>query len=251
MVPGARLVKGRTARLTPGPRGADSGSFPPRFPWLPRTRPDVRRLFPAAAAALLLALGACDLVKVERTPRGFYTQRDPARIDQQEAANEIRARVRNFAEELARGNRARALTAINPTDDVLVIGSDASGGVARIGPRGLADALDSIVLATPALARTPDLRVQVGLREQTGWFSTPIEFMSAAGTAQAQWLRASGVFSQDGGEWRLVQIHLSRPFVASDTSRADSARRAQARGDSAHRATRRSPPARPTSRPRG
>lgn len=210
----------------------------------------MRRLFPAAAAALTLALGACDLVKVERTPRGFYTQRDPARIDQQDAANEIRARVRNFADELARGNRSRALASINPTEDVLVIGSDASGGVARIGPRGLADALDSIALATPAVARTPDLRVQVGLREQTGWFSTPIEFMSADGAAgKAEWLRASGVFSQQNGEWRLVQIHLSRPFAAPDSASADSTR-----ADSTHRggpnATRR-PPARPKSRSRG
>jgi hypothetical protein len=179
-----------------------------------------------------VVLAACDLVKVERTPRGFYTQRDPARIDQQEAASEIRARVRNFAEELGRGNRSRAMTAINPTEDVLVIGSDAAGGVARIGVRGLAEALDSIAVAAPAVARTPDLRVEVGLREQTGWFSTPIQFMAAGSAEPEQWLRASGVFSQDRGDWKLVQIHLSRPFVAPDTARADSTRR-----DTADRAT--------------
>jgi hypothetical protein len=208
----------------------------------------VRRLFTTAAAALLATLAACDFVKVERTPRSFYTQRDPARIDQQEAASEIRARVRNFAEELGRGNRSRALTAINPTEDVLVIGSDASGGVARIGTRGLAEALDSIPLPGPAVARTPDLRVEVGLREQTGWFSTPIQFVGAGPATPDQWLRASGVFSQDRGEWKLVQIHLSRPFVQPDTTRADTARR-----DSARKATPRHPPAaRPTkSRSRG
>ena len=205
------------------------GNVPAGAP-LPRTPPNVRRPFPAAAAALLVALSACDLVKVERTPRGFYTQRDPARIDQQEAASEIRARVRNFAEELGRGNRARAMTAINPTEDVLVIGSDASGGVARIGPRGLAQALDSIAVATPTVARTPDLRVEVGLREQTGWFSTPIQFMSVGSAAPEQWLRASGVFSQDRGDWKLVQIHLSRPYAAPDTTRADSAGGDTARG---------------------
>lgn len=221
-------------------QGIDTGGERRRFGnvsarTFPRTPPNVRRPFPAAAAALLVSLAACDLVKVERTPRGFYTQRDPARIDQQEAANEIRARVRNFAEELGRGNRGRAMTAINPTEDVLVIGSDASGGVARIGPRGLAEALDSIGVATPTVARTPDLRVEVGLREQTGWFSTPIQFMSVGSAAPEQWLRASGVFSQDRGDWKLVQIHLSRPYVAPDTTRADSAKRDTSRGATSRR----------------
>jgi len=174
-------------------------------------------------------------MKVERTPRSFYTQRDPARIDQQEAASEIRARVRNFAEEMGRGNRARAMTAINPTEDVLVIGSDAAGGVARIGVRGLAAALDSVPVPAPAVARTPDLRVEVGLREQTGWFSTPIQFIGAASSAPDQWLRASGVFSQDRGDWKLVQIHLSRAYVAPATTRADSARRDTAANDSTGR----------------
>ena len=207
----------------------------------------MRRLFPAAAA-VLLSLAACDLVKVERTPRGFYTQRDPARIDQQEAASEIRARVRNFAEEMGRGNRNRAITAINPTEDVLVIGSDAAGGVARIGVRGLAEALDSVAVPTPSVARTPDLRVEVGLREQTGWFSTPIQFMTPGSAGPEQWLRASGVFSQDRGDWKLVQIHLSRPYVAPDTTGADTTR-----GDSGRVTSRRPAPLRPsaTSRSRG
>jgi hypothetical protein len=202
----------------------------------------VRHSFRALAAAALLALAACDLVKVERTPRGFYTQRDPARIDQQDAASELRARVRNFADELGRGNRGRAVSALNPTEDVLVMGIGASDGVARIGVSGLALALDSLGIATPAVGRPADLRVQVGLRETTGWFSTPIQFMAVGGAQPTQWVRASGVYTQDRGEWKLVQIHLSRPYVAPDTARADSAR-----GDSATR--RDSVRARPGPRP--
>lgn len=194
----------------------------------------MRQPFPALAAAALLALSACDLVKVERTPRGFYTQRDPARIDQQDAASEVRARVRNFADELARGNRGRALSALNPTDDVLVLGADQGGGVARIGKLGLAQALDSITVPAPAVARTTDLRVQVGLRENTGWFSTPIAFLPMRAGAQTEWLRASGVYAHDRGEWKLVQLHLSRPWVAPDTTAGDSARSGSAgRRDSA------------------
>lgn len=247
----ARAVKGPAVRLDTGGRARRFGSVPAP-PTVPRTPPNVRRPFPAAAAALLVALAGCDFVKVERTPRSFYTQRDPARIDQQSAASEIRARVRNFAEELGRGNRARAMTALNPTEDVLVIGSDASGGVARIGVRGLAEALDSVPVPAPAVARTPDLRVEVGLREQTGWFSTPIQFIGAGSAAPDQWLRLSGVYSQDRGDWKLVQIHISRAYVAPDTVRADSASRAGTRRDTAVKATGRpdSPSARPRSRSR-
>jgi hypothetical protein len=197
---------------------------------LPRTPPLVRRLFLPLLVAALPALGGC---RVERTPREFYTQRDPAQVDQRDDDKEIRARVRNFAVELASGNRGRALTALNPADEVLVIGADGSGGVSRIGIRGLAEALDSLTLPTRAVARTADLRVEVGLRESTGWFSTPIEFLTMGSADSApRWLRASGIYKQDRGEWKLVQLHLSRPFVAPDTTRADSAST-----DSARRAT--------------
>lgn len=197
------------------------------------------------AFAALLSLAAC---KVERTPREFYTQRDPAVVDQKEAAGEIRARVRSFAEELGRGDRAGAVEALLPQEGVLVIGVDAHDGVARLGPAGLAQALDSVELPVPSVARTPDLQVQVGLRDGTGSFSTPIELMPASGGDPVS-LRASGVFAQQGGQWRLTQIHLSRPWTRPDTAaaergdtthhpRGDSARRATAAADSAPRPSR-------------
>ena len=209
----------------------------------------MRRPSAAAAAALLLALSACDWVKVERTPSRFYTQRDPARVDQRDDARELRARVRNFADELARGNRERALTALNPSEGVLVIGSQVGSGVAQIGVRGLAAALDSAAIPTPAVARTPDLRVEVGLRERTGWFSAPIQFMTLAAGSEPQWLRVSGVFAQQKGEWKLVEIHLSKPWAAPATTRTDTTRRDSARPAQAPTAATDSP--RRTSRWRG
>ena len=206
----------------------------------------MRRPSFAAAAALLLALSACDWVQVERTPSQFYNQRDPARVDQRDDARELRARVRNFADELARGHRDRALTALNPSEGVLVIGSKVGSGVAQIGVRGLAAALDSAAVPTPAVARTPDLRVEVGLRERTGWFSAPIQFMTLAAGSEPEWLRVSGVFAQQKGEWKLVEIHLSRPWAAPDTTtRADSARRDSA-GRPASREGATAPPPRPS-----
>jgi hypothetical protein len=192
----------------------------------------VRRPLPAALAALL-ALSACDWVKVERTPSQFYNARDPARVDQRDDSRELRARVRNFADELARGHRDRALTALNPSEGVLVIGPDEGNGMAQIGVRGLAAALENARVPAPAVARTPDLRVEVALRESTGWFSAPIQFMTLAPGAPPQWLRVSGVFAQQKGEWKLVEIHLSLPHAAPDATRTDTTRAHTARGDAA------------------
>jgi hypothetical protein len=210
----------------------------------------VRRRPPALLAALL-ALAACDWVKVERTPSQFYSQRDPARVDQRDDSRELRARVRNFADELAGGHRDRAAAALNPSEGVLVIGTEEGSGVARIGVRGLAAALDSAGISTPAVARTPDLRVEVGLRESTGWFSAPIQFMTLAAGSVPQWLRVSGVFAQQKGEWKLVEIHLSRPRAAADAAQTDSAApdtapADSARGGSSGRATPRPPPPPPS-----
>jgi len=188
-----------------------------------------------AVLAALVALSACDWVKVERTPSQFYSQRDPARVDQRDDSRELRARVRNFADELARGHRDRALTALNPSEGVLVIGPEEGSGVAQIGVGGLAAALDSAWIPTPAVARTPDLRVEVGLRESTGWFSAPIQFMTLAAGSTPQWLRVSGVFAQQKGEWKLVEIHLSRPQAVAGAPRPGAARADTARGDSARR----------------
>ena len=182
-----------------------------------------------AIATLLLALAAC---KVERTPREFYTQRNPARIDQQEAAGEIRARVRNFAEDLGRGDRAGAVEALAPLDLTLVMGVAEHRGMRRLGRAGVAAALDSLQLPVPAVARMPDLEVQVGLNDGMGWFSTHLELLPLTGESRApQRLRASGVFSRDRGEWRLAALHLSRgepdpappDSAASDSTEADSA----------------------------
>ncbi|HKP75058.1 MAG TPA: nuclear transport factor 2 family protein [Longimicrobiaceae bacterium] len=203
------------------------------------------RRFLTAALALSPALSACDVVKVERTPRQFYTQREPARVDPQNDASELRARLRNFADELAHGNRGRALTALNPSEDVLVIGALEGDGVARMGVGGLAAALDSAGISTPAVARTPDLRVQVVSRETAGWFSAPIQFISLGSAAPAQWLRVSGVYAQQQGEWKLVEVHFSRPWAApADSTAADTTRRDSARGGASPR------PARPPSRQR-
>lgn len=176
---------------------------------------------------LLLALAACT---VERTPREFYTERDPAVVEQREAAGEVAARVRNFAEALGRGDADDAVDALLPMELTHVIGLDGNGGLARLGApgvRALVAEADSVV---PAVARTPDLRVEVDVEEGTAWFATHLELLPAGPPArEAVRLRATGVFERDRGDWRVVQLHLSRavlpppPPAARDTARADTA----------------------------
>jgi len=186
-----------------------------------------------ATAAMLLALAAC---KVERTPRGFYTQRDPGIVERQEAEGEIRDRVRNFAEHLGRGDRADAVEAVAPMDLAQVIGVDGNGGINRLGPNGLMQALDSVALPAPAVARTPHLQVQVGLQEGMGSFSTHVELLPMDAGTRPLRMRATGIFVRDRGSWRLSQIHLSHALVPppapADTAASDTAARDTAAADS-------------------
>ena len=168
------------------------------------------------AALLALTLAACGdaPVRVERTPREFYTQRDPSLVERREGADEIRARVRNFAEGLARGDRPFAAAALGPNELTEVIGTDANGGVLRRGPEGLVIALALVPVPSPAVARTPDLEVDVSSRGLVGWFTTHLELLPVGGPLQdAVQMRATGVFQRDRGEWRLAQIHLSEPVA--------------------------------------
>lgn len=181
-----------------------------------------------AAAVPLLALLALAACKVESTPRSFYTQRDPGVVEQQEALGEIRDRVRNFAEDLGRGDRREAVEALVPLELAQVIGVDANGGVNRLGAAGLLQALDSLPLPAPAVARTPHLQVQVGLREGMGSFATHVELLPVRAGAEPLRLRATGIFTRDRGAWRLTQIHLSHALAAADTASADSAAAADA-----------------------
>lgn len=184
-----------------------------------------------ATAAVLLALAAC---KVERTPPEFYRERNPGVVEQQDAEGEIRVRVRNFAEGLGRGDRSDAVDAVYPLELAQVFGVDDNRRLMRLGSLGLRYALDSLQLPAPAVARTPDLQVQVGLREGMGWFSTHLELLPTGAPAREPlWLRASGVFRRDRGAWRLAQLHLSRAWEPPDTTSADSARADTAPADTA------------------
>lgn len=184
-----------------------------------------------ALAAALLALSAC---RVERTPDEYLNPRDAAQVESREAENEVGARVGAFAEALARGGRSDAVGVLMPTAEAHVIGIGLNDGRPRFGPLGLAAAIADLQLPTDAVARTPDLRVESDGRG-LAWFATHVEVLPVVGAGgQPQRLRISGVFNQHEGDWRLVQMHLSRaetppqpaaPRADSATPRRDSAPR--------------------------
>lgn len=187
-----------------------------------------------SVAAALLALAACS---VERTPQEFLDPRDPAAVERRESEEELAARVGAFREALARGNRADALAALAPSSDAHVMGVQFNDGRPRFGPQGIADALATLRLPTGAVARTPDLRVQAATREGgLGWFATHLELLPVVGAGgEPQWLRVSGVFLRREGEWRLLELHLSKaeaPAPADSAAAGDTAEAAATARDS-------------------
>ena len=168
------------------------------------------------AATALVALAACN---VERTPPEFYSHPDPAVVDRQEAADEIRTRVRVFADALGRGDRDEAVQALAPDEMAAVLGVEGNGGLVRFGAPGLSAAVAGLAISTPSVVRTPDLRVSAS--QGMGWFSTHLQLLSTSAATEPVLLRMSGVFVRERGEWRLAEAHLSRPG-AEATPRPDS-----------------------------
>lgn len=158
------------------------------------------------AAAALAALAGC---KVDRTPPEFYNHPDPAVVDRQEAADEIRTRVRVFAEALGRNDTGEAVQALAPDEMAAVVGLRGNDGMVRFGREGVSAAVAELEIAGPTVVRTPDLRVSA--TQGMGWFSTHLQLLSTSTATDPVLLRMSGVFVRERGSWRLVEAHLSRP----------------------------------------
>jgi hypothetical protein len=157
-------------------------------------------------AAAVLSLSACE---INRTPEELLQQRDPAEVDRQEAADEVRVRVGAFRQAIQRGDRSAAAAALQPSGLAHVIGLDAHGRLPRYGPLGLLAAIEELPVPEGAVARTPDLRVETSGREGVGWFATHVELLPLRGGEPAAF-RMTGVMARDRGEWRLTQVHFSR-----------------------------------------
>jgi hypothetical protein len=177
---------------------------------------------------LPLALAAC---KVEPTPRTFYNHRNPAGVELEESAGEVRARVTRFAGALVRGDSAQAMEAMNPAELVQVLGPADGDSMSAVGPAGLLRAIGRVRRPAGGVARAPDLHVSTS--QTMGWFSTHVEMIPVAAEGRAERLRLSGVFARDRGDWRLVEAHFSQPAPPADSVAADSSAAAASSRDSA------------------
>ena len=176
----------------------------------------------ALCATMLLA--AC---KIERTPRQFYSQRDPAAAERELFEAELTDRVAAMGPALDRGDTGGAVFALSPAPDAYVIGP--GGGEPALGPEGLTEVLRSVRDTVPATVRLDGVRVAFGPRAQTAWVAAGVEVTPtgpAAAGAAPDTLRFTGVYQRVRGEWLLMQAHLSRRFTppaAPAPSPADSA----------------------------
>ncbi len=100
------------------------------------------------------------------------------------------------------------------------MGVDLHEGRPRFGAEGVAAGLAEIAAPAGTFARMPDLRVQTDSREQMAWFATHLELFPLGGvTGEPERLRMSGVFRKLEGEWRMVNLHLSRAADPAEATR--------------------------------
>jgi hypothetical protein len=153
---------------------------------------------------LTLLLPAC---RIEQTPQRFIDhQLTPAEeIAASEA--ELTSRLNAMISALQRRNAGEAAGILQPHPEVRAIGP--GEGEWLVEPAEIAAALGE--LAGPGPGAADHIAVTVGPRNNIAWFS--VEYSSPADPGEANF-RFSGVFLRQDGEWRLVDGHLSRPYVS-------------------------------------
>lgn len=160
---------------------------------------------PGIALSAIVLLAGC---KVERTPRQFYSQRDPAAAEREIALGELRARVSAVGPALDRGDAEGAAIALAPAPDVYVVGP--GGGTQGTGPEGMVRLFRPLVDSVQAAIRVRDVRITLDSRAQVGWFAAGIE-VARSDSAPADTVSFSGVYLRSRGVWQLAQAHLSGP----------------------------------------
>ncbi|HET7274087.1 MAG TPA: nuclear transport factor 2 family protein [Longimicrobiaceae bacterium] len=151
--------------------------------------------------SLIVALiGACSLAscKIEETPPEYFDHRDQVVMEREAAVvDEIEARMRAFTNALARGDGGDATTALAP----------AAGARDQI-----AAVLESVTSGEPRPATLREVHISTGADATVAWFNAAVEIPEAESEARAH-LRVTGVYLRAGGEWELVQVHLSHPLI--------------------------------------
>lgn len=158
----------------------------------------------------LALLGGC---RVEQTPAEFIDHEDSIETERAAASAEVRDRVLAFGAAVARGSPAEALIALQPQEDVRVIGPEEEMDVEGV---GAVRALILRLAGTPTAVRVRDVSVQTGPAANIAWFSVLIE--APGSTPEQSLYRATGIYLRDAGLWELVQLHVAGPITAEPPS---------------------------------
>lgn len=175
------------------------------------------RLLPGALAGLL-AVSAC---RIERTPPEFLEERDLATSEVHQRAGEIRARLALSAQTLARGDLLDATRLLRPARQLVLIPPDAPArpyGAASVYPL-----LTRLLPAESTRGRLERLEVNVAPNGSVAWFAGELHGVRRSdGSPVGEPWRLSGVYLLGGGEWELVQLHVSRRVLNSQNPPPDS-----------------------------
>ena len=158
----------------------------------------MRRLLTAVLASHLLA--ACT---IEPTPAEYFDHRDPSARVGDEAVEEIRDRLQAAGQALNRGDPAEARDILSPAADISLVGAgdaDTHEGADRV-----ANLLARVAVRGRTSIR--DIQTTAGPRATVVWFSGMLD--SPGEASEVRTLYLTGTYLMSGGEWRLVQLHVS------------------------------------------
>lgn len=165
--------------------------------------------FTAIPAAALLA--SCT---IEETPQQYIDHLTTPAAEMEASQDEIMARLLSTGPALERRDRSAIVGALAPAADVFVLGVR-SGEELTTGQAVAASLLSMVGDSDVTVGETV---VSVGPGNNVAWFRT--SYSLSGGEPGEVPVGFTGVFVRDGGEWRLVQGHLSQTINPSPPPQA-------------------------------
>jgi hypothetical protein len=152
----------------------------------------------------VLLLGAC---RVEQTPEEYIDHQDRVEAERRAAGGEVEDRLRAFVAAVGRGDPTEAEIALNPAEDVEVLGPSRDLEVSGIAPARL---ILERMASTPVAVRIREISVEPAPVPTVAWFNLLVE--APGSEPQPALYRVTGVYRRDAGLWLMEQAHISGPL---------------------------------------
>jgi len=152
---------------------------------------------------------------IDQTPSRYIDHQQTPEEEISRSRDELVSRIRSTAPALRSRRLENVLTALNPDEGIVVIMPDSE--VPLWGPEQFGEGLERANFTPPVTIG--DLEVTVGPRNASAWFHG--DYRVASGGEAERMIRLSGVFLRRGGEWWLVQLHLSEPVSSPNLPPAE------------------------------